>query len=182
MIHVAGEALVDLILDPAGALAPIPGGGPFNTARTVARLDRPVTFLGRLSADAFGRRLRGLLEEDGVALGIPAPTDAPTTLALAELDAAGRATYRLYVAGTSAPDLPPAALATAAPLGPADALHVGFLAWWTAGDHGREGLRDPALVERGVGAAVAVAAVTCERVDASPPRLSELRARGLWPD
>ena len=40
MIAVAGEALIDLIIGPAGRADVRPGGGPFNAARTIARLGR----------------------------------------------------------------------------------------------------------------------------------------------
>jgi fructokinase len=104
-IVVTGEALVDLVLGRDGSLAGHPGGGPYNVARTIGRLEQPVAYLGRLSSDAFGRRLRGELEADGVSLDAVVPTDAPTTLALAELDEAGAASYHFYAAGTSAPGL-----------------------------------------------------------------------------
>ena len=58
MITVAGEALIDLIVDQAGQVDPRMGGGPFNVARAVARLGQPVTFLGRLSGDRFGQLMR----------------------------------------------------------------------------------------------------------------------------
>jgi len=45
MITVAGEALIDLIVDPAGHIDPRFGGGPFNVARAVARLGQPSAFL-----------------------------------------------------------------------------------------------------------------------------------------
>jgi fructokinase len=64
-----------------------------------------VAYLGRVSTDAFGARLRGELTADGVLMDAVVATDAPTTLALAELDAAGAATYRFYAEGTSAPGL-----------------------------------------------------------------------------
>ncbi|MDH4142701.1 MAG: PfkB family carbohydrate kinase, partial [Chloroflexota bacterium] len=102
MIVVAGEALIDLILHPDGGLAFAPGGGPYNTARTIARLGLPVTFLGALSTDRFGRWLRDGLVRDGVDDTFAPATDAPTTLAVAELDTAGVATYRFYTEGTSA--------------------------------------------------------------------------------
>lgn len=38
MITVAGEALMDLVIDPSGAVTAVPGGAPFNVARTIARL------------------------------------------------------------------------------------------------------------------------------------------------
>lgn len=125
-IIVAGEALVDLIVAPNGDLSAIPGGGPYNTARTIARLGGQVAFLGRLSDDRFGRMLRAALSADGVSADLVAATNAPTTLAVAELDADGAASYRFYLHGTSAPGLTGADAAGVAVLAPA-ALHVGTL-------------------------------------------------------
>jgi fructokinase len=105
VVVVTGEALVDLVLGPDGSLAGYPGGGPYNVARTIARLEQPAAYLGRISTDGFGRRLRQEMVADGVRLDTAVPTDAPTTLALAELDAAGAATYHFYADGTSAPGL-----------------------------------------------------------------------------
>jgi len=126
VIVVAGEALVDLIVGPDGGLAAIPGGGPYNTARTIARLGQPVTFLGRISSDRFGRDLRANLVRDGVADDGVIETDDPTTLAVVELDEQGVARYHFYVDGTSAAGLTDAeAAAVMAAAG--TALHVGTL-------------------------------------------------------
>ena len=103
VVVVTGEALVDLVLARDGSLAGHPGGGPYNVARTVGRLDQPVAYLGQVSTDAFGSRLRHELEADGVGLETVVATDAPTTLALAELDAAGAARYHFDSAGTARP-------------------------------------------------------------------------------
>ena len=65
-VLVVGEALIDLIVSPSGGIEAIAGGGPFNIARPVARLDVPVAFGGGVSDDAFGRRISALLEADGV--------------------------------------------------------------------------------------------------------------------
>jgi fructokinase len=105
LIVVAGEALVDLILHPDGRLDAVPGGGPFNTARTIGRLGVAVAFLGRLSTDRFGGFMSAALAEDGVDLRWASLTEAPTTLAVAEVDEAGAATYRFHLAETSAPGL-----------------------------------------------------------------------------
>ena len=126
MIVVAGEALVDLIVEPSGTVVGVPGGGPYNVARTVARLGVDSTYLGLLSADAFGRRLRRELVDDGVRLAVPDPVELPTTLAVADLAADGSATYRFHTADTSAvalrpDDVPPGLLDGAL------ALHVGTL-------------------------------------------------------
>jgi fructokinase len=42
LIVVGGEALIDLVPAGDGTLAAHPGGGPFNTARSLGRLERPV--------------------------------------------------------------------------------------------------------------------------------------------
>lgn len=56
VIVVTGEALIDIVVDRHGGLMAHPGGGPYNVARTIGRLGQPVTYLGRLSTDAFGAR------------------------------------------------------------------------------------------------------------------------------
>jgi fructokinase len=125
-IVVGGEALIDLVPHQAGELRAHAGGGPYNTARTLGRLGQPVHFLGCLSDDGFGARLRAQLSEDGVRLDTVVETPLPTTLALAEVDAAGAATYRFYTEGTSAPALGPEAALAALPER-VDFLHVGTL-------------------------------------------------------
>jgi fructokinase len=125
-IVVAGEALVDVVAAADGSLVGHPGGGPFNVARTIGRLERPVEYLGRLSTDAFGARLRRQLADDGVGSEAIVDTDDPTTLALVELDASGSATYRFYAAGTSAPGLMLDAALAGLPTR-VDALYVGTL-------------------------------------------------------
>ena len=126
MIVVAGEALMDLILDPDGRLKAVPGGGPFNTARAIARLGGAAAFLGQLSSDRFGAVLRDALVRDGVDMSLAGSTDAPTTLAVAELDEHGAATYRFHTAGSSAPGLTREAVRSALDRRPR-AVHVGTL-------------------------------------------------------
>jgi fructokinase len=126
VIVVAGESLIDLLVGRDGGVEAAPGGGPYNTARTLGRLGRPVAFLGRLSTDRFGVLLRFGLSVEGVDLSLAVATDDPTLLAVAELDAAGGATYRFYGEGTAAPGL----LVSDVPDGlppMAEALHVGTL-------------------------------------------------------
>jgi fructokinase len=126
VIVVCGEALIDMIRDGAGAERASPGGGPFNTARALARLGVPVTFLGHLSDDKFGRRLSGLLADDGAGVDMATVGPEPTTVALAEVDSRGVANYRFVVDGTSAPGLTSEMLPTRFPP-EVNALHVGSL-------------------------------------------------------
>jgi fructokinase len=125
-VVIGGEALIDLIVGQDGSLTPAAGGGQYNAARALARLGGDVEFLGRISRDWFGRRLRARLEEDGVGTSLVVETDDPTTLVLAEIDEAGVAHYRWYIEGTTVPGLElEDALAALSPT-PA-ALHVGTL-------------------------------------------------------
>jgi fructokinase len=104
----------------------MPGGGPFNTARALARLEVPTSFLGRLSTDSFGRMLAHRLAADGVDLSLTSSGCEPTTLAVAEVDSAGLANYQFYFEATSAPNLTPAMLPSRLDEG-VTALHVGTL-------------------------------------------------------
>jgi fructokinase len=125
VVLVGGEALVDLVPND-GVLHPHPGGGPFNTARTIGRLGQPVAYLGRLSTDQFGTEHQQLLTDDGVGLQAAVRTGQPSTLAIAEVDAAGAARYRFYAYGTAAPGLTPEAALAALPPEVA-AVHIGTL-------------------------------------------------------
>lgn len=123
MIVVAGEALVDLVIDTEGAVVAKLGGGPYNVARTIGRLGRQVGFLGAISDDRFGNQLFAQLAADGVSADATVRTTLPTTLAAAELNAHGAATYRFYLADTSAPSLADVPAAALAP----EAVHTGTL-------------------------------------------------------
>ncbi len=107
MIVVCGEALIDMISNGDGTQQSAPGGGPFNTARALARLGVPTAFLGRLSDDVFGRELAELLKADGASLQLASVGSEPTTIAMAAVDSDGFAEYQFLVQGTSAPNLTP---------------------------------------------------------------------------
>jgi fructokinase len=126
MIAVVGEALIDLVVGSGGQVDAHPGGGPYNAARTLARLGAETTFLGRLAGDAFGRLLRDRLAGEGVGLAVPEPSARPSTLAVAAVDPAGVADYAFYLDGTAGADLTYEVLKKALP--PAlTALHIGTL-------------------------------------------------------
>jgi fructokinase len=126
VILVGGEALMDVLVDVDGSRHPVPGGGPFNTARALARLGVPSAFLGHLSEDAYGQQLAAELRAAGTSLTFASCGPEPTTVALARVDAAGVAHYEFHTEGTSAQNLTPAMLP--ARLGAeVEALHVGTL-------------------------------------------------------
>ncbi|MFI2639546.1 carbohydrate kinase [Streptomyces sp. NPDC018610] len=104
MIVVAGEALIDLVPQDAGALAglqPALGGGPYNTAVALGRLGSPTAFCSRLSHDAFGQALLDGLRHASVDVSGVQRGAEPTTLAVATVGADGSAAYSFYVDGTA---------------------------------------------------------------------------------
>jgi fructokinase len=126
MILVAGESLIDLIVGPDDGVHASPGGGAFNTARTIARLGQPARFLGRFSADPFGRLLTGKLAQDGVELAIPGWVAEPTALAIVALSGLGVPEYWFHVSQTATFELdqPTAQQALQADV---TAVHIGSL-------------------------------------------------------
>jgi fructokinase len=125
MIAVAGEVLIDLVTGPDGRFDARRGGGPYNAARSLARLGIPATFIGRTGDDAFGRLLRDQLAAEGVALGVAEPSERPTALAVVTLDEAGSAGYAFYLESAAA-DVDEDAMRKALPPD-LTALHVGAL-------------------------------------------------------
>ena len=105
MIVVCGEALIDMVTTGDGARRPTPGGGPFNTARALARLEVPAAFLGHFSTDDFGRMLADQLAADGASLALATFGPEPTTIAVANIGRNGLAEYEFSIDGTSAPHL-----------------------------------------------------------------------------
>jgi fructokinase len=144
MIVVAGEALIDLAPTGNGeAFVAHAGGGPFNTAIALGRLEAPIAYLGRLSTDGFGRLLRQRLVDNGVDLRFVVDTAEPTTLALVTLSGSGEASYSFYTDGTAGTGLRTDQLPERLPED-VDALHLGSLG--IVLEPGATGLE--ALVER----------------------------------
>ncbi|GAA3786704.1 carbohydrate kinase family protein [Streptomyces chiangmaiensis] len=104
MIVVAGEALIDLVPQGTGALAPLKpglGGGPYNTAVALGRLGSATAFCSRTSYDAFGEALLDGLRRADVDVSAVQRGAEPTTLAVATIDENGSAAYSFYVDGTA---------------------------------------------------------------------------------
>ncbi len=126
MFTVVGEALVDLVGQPPAFTAHA-GGSPYNVAITLARLGHPVWLVARTGADGFGRMLQDKARDSGVRLDRWQMVADPTTLAVATLDANGRAEYDFYLDNTAGlgwddtlVDLVP----------PGGVLHLGSIASW----------------------------------------------------
>ena len=92
MLTVIGEALVDEVLSDTAPKRSHPGGSPLNVAVGVARLGRPVQFVGRYGTDDYGMLIEKHLRENSVLTPLP-PDDLPTSVASAVLDPAGGARY-----------------------------------------------------------------------------------------
>lgn len=92
MLTVIGESLVDVLSGGMSAPAAYVGGSPLNVAVGLARLDHPVTFVGRYGKDEYGAMIHEHLRSNSVLEVLPAD-DYPTSTARGVLDPAGAATY-----------------------------------------------------------------------------------------
>ncbi len=100
-IVVVGEALIDLIQQADGSYQAKTGGAPANVSIALARLGTEVTFVARMSVDAFGVKLHDWLAPESINLAHLIRTTDPTTLAVATLDDHGKASYSFYINGTA---------------------------------------------------------------------------------
>ena len=92
----AGEVLIDIL--PTGDVV---GGGPANTARSLARLGYDVDFIDGISSDTYGVIARKELEQDGVGLALSLHSDKPTCTATVTLDSKGVASYDFLIKDTA---------------------------------------------------------------------------------
>lgn len=125
MIVVGGEALVDLV-DDGGSRRAVAGGGPFNTAVALGRLDVPVAFAGAISGDSYGRILIQLLVDAGVDTSLVQHSDLPTPQATVHSEDGGRNSYAFSLGATAFTDVSFDRLSLL-PEG-AWAIHIGTLA------------------------------------------------------
>ena len=104
MILISGEALIDLIPDPAKSSAydAVLGGSPYNVAIGLSRLGAPTGFISRISADGNGEALAASLAANGVDLGYVARDARPTMLAFVMRGTAKTGSrYSFYVDATA---------------------------------------------------------------------------------
>ena len=121
-VWVAGEALIDL-LPSAKSQFPIVGGGPANTAKALANLGLPVSFIGGISSDQYGVLIEAELSSYGVDLGLVSRSDLSTAFSVVSLDSDGSAKYSFKLAGSATFEF-----GSWLPSGSPTVLHVGTLA------------------------------------------------------
>ncbi len=90
---VIGEALVDVVTDPAGVTVERPGGSAANVAVALSRLGRRVRFVTAYAADDRGRVLAEHLAASGVELATDPQVLDRTSSAAATIGAGGSASY-----------------------------------------------------------------------------------------
>ena len=117
-VLVIGEALIDIVEAPSGAVAEAPGGSPLNVAVTLGRLGVPVTLATALGDDERADRIQAHLTASGVALAAGARTLDRTASARARMQSDGSALYDLDVTWDPATPDP----------GSAKAIHAGSIA------------------------------------------------------
>ncbi|MGH3724406.1 MAG: carbohydrate kinase family protein [Mycobacterium sp.] len=98
---VCGETLVDVVPVADRLWRSVPGGGPYNTAIAAAKLGTRTALLTHVSRDEFGRQCVEGLVRAGVEESLVMRHDAPTTLAVAEVDHLGTARYQFYWQATA---------------------------------------------------------------------------------
>jgi fructokinase len=92
-----GEALMDMLAEPAGSYRPFAGGAPANVAVALAKLGVGSSFVGMLAQDAFGDHLLESLESAGVSTAqVTRTQEANTALAFVSLDAQGERRFSFY--------------------------------------------------------------------------------------
>jgi fructokinase len=134
MIVVAGEALIDVVVDPDGDTAESPGGSPLNVAVGLGRLDIPATLISQVGHDERGGLVvQHVTGSDAEIVAVPT-SSGRTSVATAHLDSTGAARYDFDLEWS----LPRQQLP------PCRALHVGSLG--TVLEPGRDSVLD--LVEQ----------------------------------
>lgn len=134
MIVVAGEALIDVVVDHEGDSSETPGGSPLNVAVGLARLDIPTTLISQVGHDERGGLVVGhVTSSEAEVVALPT-TSGRTSVAIARLDEQGVASYDFDLEWSlPRQELPPC-----------HGLHVGSLG--TVLEPGRESVLD--LVEQ----------------------------------
>jgi len=125
-VWVAGEVLIDLLLEGADR-KPVVGGGPANTAKALAKLGIDTQFIDGISSDQYGQMAMNELKTAGVKLDYVKYSDKPTCLAIVSLNKEGSASYEFVIEGAATFDFSQQWLPNPVQLKPA-LLYTGTLA------------------------------------------------------
>ena len=91
-----GEVLIDLLPTDIGSFKPMAGGAPANVAVAVAKLGGNSYFLGGISRDNLGQKLKCELEAHGVDTRFVAYKQNKTAIVLVTLDSVGERSFEFY--------------------------------------------------------------------------------------
>ncbi|MFC3495896.1 carbohydrate kinase family protein [Glycomyces rhizosphaerae] len=97
----AGENIIDLVPAPGGQLRPTCGGGPANTAVSLARRGVPTALIGAVGGDHFGRQIWRRHIAAGVNRDWLHRTDLSSSIGLAIVHEDGTADYDYWTTGTA---------------------------------------------------------------------------------
>lgn len=126
MVIVVGESLIDRITDAQEVVKDVVGGGPYNAARALASLGCTTSFIGGISSDQLGDRIREDLDAVGVVSLLPR-VSAATGIAHVSLDQTGAASYCFDLQGRACADVTAADVRAVWPAQPPQAVHLGTL-------------------------------------------------------
>ena len=143
MYLVGGEVLFDCFIDEGAGpdqahIHAVAGGSPFNVARGIARLGGKAAFLGGVSTSPLGRKIRRLLESEGVDAQYVIESEAPTPLSVVGTGPDGSPSYVFYNRGTAECSLTPRSIPRSTNASP-DSISA-RTRWWRS--------RSPALWPR----------------------------------
>jgi fructokinase len=125
-VWVAGEVLIDLILNEDQYFADV-GGGPANTAKALAKLGVKTHFIGGISSDKYGQMAKAALLSANVLLDYAQHSNKPTCTAKVTLSKSGSASYEFVIEDTATFDFSDLWLPDPQKIKPS-LLHIGTLA------------------------------------------------------
>jgi fructokinase len=125
-VWVVGEVVIDLIPNESNHVAVV-GGGPANTAKSLAKLGVKTHFIDGISNDKYGQMAKAELLSANVLLDYAQYSNKPTCTAKVTLSSSGSASYEFIIEDTATFDFSDRWLPDPQRLKPS-LLHIGTLA------------------------------------------------------